>query len=443
MPHADAYPDEPADPITTAYEVTTAVGRCHVDVRAYPLTQRRGPHPLASLLDGSPVAFAPFHPAFGLNGVSDYRRAVFLDTETTGLGGGAGVYCFMVGVGAFETWRDDDESQPWSPERFAARVPAAPPEAPTHFVVRQLFMRNPAEERALLVALADLIEPFEMTVTFNGRTFDLPLLRGRYRQNQRFLPDLRRKTALLGEDRPHLDLLHPARRLWRRRLQSCRLINLEAHILGLHRSEDDVPGYEIPLVYEQFVRTGDPTLIRRVFYHNAEDIVSMVALADQLGRAFDTQAPPAHVATVARQTTVQGLDWVGIAQAHERTGDLAQAEVAYRHALEHVKNPSHRADLFRRLAELLKRQSRWPEAADTWQTWLTSVPGSDPTPYVELAKYAEWQLRDLEQAEMWTAWALHTLRNAHPTAQRPQEQTALAHRLSRIQRKRGGQPASS
>lgn len=423
-------------PVETAQvEIVTPVGCCHVELRAYPLAHHRGPYPLGSLLDHAPGIFAPYHPAFGLRGQHDYRRAVFLDTETTGLGNGAGVYCFMVGVGSFETLSPGD----------LAGVSARPTmsnidDAPTHFVVRQLFMRSPAEERALLVALADLLTPFELTVTFNGRTFDLPLLRSRYQHNRRFLPQLSTGAALLEEDRPHLDLLHPARRLWQRRLQSCRLINLEAQILGLQRSEEDVPGHEIPLLYQEYVRSRNDRLIRRVFYHNAEDIASMVALADHLGRAFQHTPDTAGSRTPVTRA-VHGLDWVGLAQAHERAGDLVQAESDYRRALATVRNPTLRADLFRRLGALLKRQERWDEAATVWQDWLASVPGTDPTPFVELAKYSEWRLRDLEQAEMWTAWALHTLRNAHPpAARRPADQAALAHRLARLQRKRAASP---
>jgi tetratricopeptide (TPR) repeat protein len=339
------------------------------------------------------------------------------------LGGGAGVYCFMVGVGTFEAY------QPYAPDQ----LPGAPDldATPTHFVVRQFFMRNPAEEGALLVALSDLLAAYEMTVTFNGRSFDLPLLRLRYTQNRRFLP-LDRDAALLRAERPHLDLLMPARKVWRRRLQSCRLINLEQMILGLHRSEDDVPGHLIPELYQHYVQTGHAEAMRRVFYHNNEDIVTMVALADHLSRAFgETPAP---------SPTLQGLDWAGLGRAHERAGDFVQAESAYTRALESVRNPADRSDLLRSLADLYKRQGRWAQAAETWQSWITSVPGSDPTPYVELAKYCEWELRDLEQAEMWTAWALHNLQKAHPAARRPGDIRDLEHRLARLQRKR---PANS
>lgn len=417
----------PLDHVVPGYEIANAAGLCYCTVQAFPLDEPRGPHPLGNLLDLPPALFHRFHPTFGVGEMADYRRAAFIDTETTGLGGGAGVYCFMVGVGTFEAY------QPYAPDQ----LPVAPdPDAsPTHFVVRQFFMRNPAEEGSLLVALADLLASYEMTVTFNGRSFDLPLLRQRYTQNRRFLP-LDRDAALLREDRPHLDLLMPARKVWRRRLQSCRLINLEQMILGLYRSEDDVPGHLIPMLYQHYVQTGHAEAMRRVFYHNHEDIVTMVALADHLSRAFTDIDTNTNTNTPAPTASVQGLDWASLGRAHERAGDLAQAEIAYNRALESVRNPSHRSELLASLANLYKRQGRWEQAVETWQNWITSVPGSDPTPYVELAKYCEWEARDLEQAEMWTAWALHNLQKAHPAARRPSDQRDLEHRLARLQRKR-------
>ncbi len=399
-------------------ELSTPAGLCYCRVQAYPLDTPRGPEPLGRLLELPPAVFHRLHPHFGLDGIQNYRRAAFIDTETTGLGGGASVYCFMVGVGTFEAWIPDDSDQlPCAPDLDAP---------PTHFVVRQYFMRNPAEERSLLLALADQLAPYEMTVTFNGRAFDLPLLRMRYAQNRRLLPGLHDAATLLREERPHLDLLMPARKLWRRRLQSCRLIHLEQSVLGLQRTQDDVEGRMIPELYRAYVQTGNAAAMRGVFYHNGEDIISMAALADQLGRAFaeaeNTPTPE------ERSQHIVGLDWVGVAQAHERAGSLAQAEAAYRRALASVSTPADRAELFRRLGELCKRQARWTEAAELWQEWLTSVAGVDPTPYEELAKYCEWQLRDYTQAIMWTSWAIHNLaaapRNTLPATRRRAARTS-------------------
>jgi uncharacterized protein YprB with RNaseH-like and TPR domain len=389
-------------------------GVCYVSTRAYPLEAARGPAQLGSLLTLAPAVFQRYYPVFRLDAATDYRRAAFLDTETTGLGNGAGVYAFMIGVGTFEPWAD-----------LTAGTGAYTHGTTTHFVVRQYFMRSPAEERAVLIAVAELLDGYEMTVTFNGRTFDLPLLRARYAQNRRFAP-LRGGAALLAEDRPHLDLLHPARRLWRKRLQSCRLSNLEAMILGLQRSEDDVPGYLIPALYTDYIRSGNAAEMRRVFYHNCEDIVSMVALAEQLSRAYDEKdAPPVHAEDLA-----------ALGRVYEQAGQLDQAEAAYRRAVDTMRAPRDRADLFARLGQLLKKQNRWDEAAEVWQLWLTSVPGVDPTPYEELAKYCEWHLNDLEQAEMWTGFALHSLHTASTAHGFPGAPARLEHRLARLQRRR-------
>jgi uncharacterized protein YprB with RNaseH-like and TPR domain len=397
--------------------VETSAGCCYVRTVALPLAAPRGPQPLGDLLAQQPALFAPLHPNFGLHPALDYRRAIFLDTETTGLGNGAGVYCFMVGVGTFEILEANPSSDP----------------SPSHFVVRQFFMRHPGEEGALLLALADLLERHEMSVTFNGRTFDLPLLRARLRQNQAIYPDLRGSGRLLNAERPHLDLLHPARKLWRRRLQSCRLIHLEEAILGLRRTEEDVPGHLIPQLYHDYVRDGNAQELRRVFYHNLEDILSMVALAERMGRAL----------SAGDNAPLEREDWLSLGRCYEDLAQWPAAEGAYRRALESVRDPAAKAAAFHCLGQLLKRQQRWAEAAELWELWLTSVPGVDPTPYAELAKYCEWQLGDLEQAEMWTAWAIHNLRSA-PAWQRPPGALAdLEHRLARLQRKRGAGSAGS
>ena len=302
--------------------------------------------------------------------------------------------------------------------------------APTHFVVRQYFMRSPAEEQALLTALSRQLERHDIAVTFNGRSFDLPLLRNRIRYNLRFLPDFARGVPLLHERAPHLDLLMPARRLWKRRLQSCRLANLEQKVLEFVRTEDDVPGRLIPQLYIDYLRSGDARPLQRVFYHNREDIVSMVALADHLTRAFGSQTDS------AQEVELPAADWIALGISYDSQGRNDLAESAYRRALEFTADPHDRAELFARLARLMKRQGRWQEAADAWQAWLSSTPGVDPTPFVELAKYCEWQLNDYDQAEMWTACALYNLQQQDARLAWARTISELEHRLDRIRRKK-------
>ena len=178
--------------------IENAGGTCFVATHATPLGEMRGERSYRRLLAQHPAIFQRIFPKFGLLDEVDFQAAAFIDTETTGLGGGAGVYCFMVGVGTFESVEEGDlEPMPdvtvpspvgfdrLSPRGKERLLPDAA--APTHFVVRQFFMRNPAEEGALLVALAELLQDRTMTVTFNGRTFDLPLLRARVQQNARLI----------------------------------------------------------------------------------------------------------------------------------------------------------------------------------------------------------------------------------------------------------------
>ena len=146
------------------------------------------------------------------------KRWAFLDTETTGLAGGAGTYAFLIGVGSI-----DEEG----------------------FRVRQFFMRDFGEEASLLARLTEYLSGFDVLITYNGKTYDVPLLETRYRM-ARSKPPFARLA--------HLDLLHGARRLWKLRLDSCRLVDLENQILGLER-EGDLPGEMIPYYYFQYLRT--------------------------------------------------------------------------------------------------------------------------------------------------------------------------------------------
>lgn len=398
-------------------------GTCYLAAQVYPLDTPRGARPLGRLLDHTPAAFAPFHPHFSLERAASYATAAFIDTETTGLGIGASIYCFMVGIGTFEVV---------DPQTAIGPAPAGLGRPPTHFVVRQFFMRNPGEEPALLAALVEALAGVDLAVTFNGRSFDLPLLRSRYSYHRRLLAGAFTHLPLMAEDQPHLDLLMPARRLWKRRAESCRLANLEHVVLGHARTEDDVPGSLIPDLYLAYARSGDAGEMRRVFYHNREDIITMVALADRMSLAFsaDLASPAAN--------TLPALDWWSLAHCYEHHGQDEAALVAYRRALDLLAAHPARAELFDRVGGILKRQGRWQEAVEIWESWLTTVPGNDPTPYVELAKYYEWQIHDLAQAAMWAGWALHNLRN---DARRPARSPAIAeleHRLARLSRKQQG-----
>ncbi len=412
--------------------IRNAGGDCYVVTARYGLETVRGQRALADLLGRSPAGLAPLYPAASLHDPFDFRRVAFIDTETTGLGGGAGIYAFMVGVGTFES----DDRQRTTDDGRQTSIPNIQYPVPNpHFVVRQFFMRHPGEELALLTAVAEVLGEREGVVTFNGRTFDVPLLRNRYRFNRHYL-DVEMPAALSNESAPHLDLLHPARRLWKGRLESCALGFLERAILAHTRRGEDVPGSLIPMLYQRYLQGGDATPLGGIFYHNLEDIVSMTFLAERICR---------HVADPleADDGELHGADLLALGQIHEGCGRPDSAERALRQAVRRLDSAAPRAEAFDTLGRLLKRQTRWTEAADLWQQWITTLPGPDPRPYEELAKYCEWQAGDLEQAEMWTAWALHNQQTAPAYQRSRQAVDELTHRLARIRAKRAGDDHST
>ena len=399
--------------------VDTPHGACFVREVAYAGETVRSRYALRDCLTQRVDELARLYPDAHLDRF-DFARAVFLDTETSGLAGGAGAYAFMVGVGAFE-----DRPRSGAPSTGDWPTEAAPPTTPaqpaeSHFVVRQFFMRHEGEERALLHALAEVLDRHSGVVTFNGRAFDLPLLSNRFIM-QRQPPRL--------TDAPHLDLLHPARRLWRGRLPSCALGNLEIEILGLQRDQADVPGWLIPNLYFRYLQTGDASDLVGVFYHNHEDILSMVTLATHLAHLF---------ADPWREETLYALDVAALAWSYDRAGRLADAERAYQHALSHTLPDDIARLTYSRYAQFLKRQGRFAEAATVWQAWITGVGGAVVEPYVELAKYYEWHTSDLEAALMWTRWAEHEVQSWRPSPARRTALAELQHRAARIERKLAG-----
>lgn len=309
---------------------------------------------------------------------------IFLDTETTGLAG-SGALAFMVGVAFFDG-------------------PA--------LVTRQYFLRDQADEAAMLTALADLMATRRGLATFNGALFDVPLLRGRYLMN---------RLTETWSDRPHLDLLPLARRLWRRRLGSVALSALEGTVLGVQRSQADVPGWAIPALYYDYLRTGDAREMARVFYHNEVDLLSMITLATISLRLVS-----------APQTWPHGEDVASLAGWRWQAGEVESAESLFHlaAACEHDSLAAWQASLMQ-LAALLKQQGRRAEAALFWQQ-VAATTQTDIRAHVELAKYYEWHTGDLRAALSCTQAALR-LAERHPAAM--DERSALLHRLARLERK--------
>jgi uncharacterized protein YprB with RNaseH-like and TPR domain len=272
----------------------------------------------------------------------DLSRAVFLDTETTGLAGGTGTAAFLVGIG----FVDGDR-----------------------FRVRQYFMRDYHEEAALLEGLARDLRRFPFLVTFNGKMFDLPLLETRFRLDRARFP---------LSDAPHLDLLHPARRLWKARLESCRLQVLEKELLGVQR-HGDVPGEAIPGIYFDYVRRRDADAMTRVLEHNRLDIVSLAALAVTACRWVEEGAAE------------DPRDVLSLAKVLERARLYERSEAEYRRAVASDRGALRAAALVR-LASRAKRARDHARAAELWQA---AADAGDLLALRELAIHHEHHSRDL------------------------------------------------
>lgn len=341
-----------ADPLAALLggaEHATRLGACFVVERAFPLDHRHGRWPLGAALAAREEAIALLGKAGALSGFQP-RRALFLDTETTGLAGGTGISCFLVGAGWFE---------------------------PDCFRLRQVFMRTPAEEAALLEMVLELARAFESLVSFNGKAFDLPLLETR-------LVLARRREGLRFTQ--HLDLCHPARRMWRDHLATCRLSELEALVLG-HRRGEDLPSALIPALYFRFVREGATDFLPAIFQHNAQDVLALVGLTAHFAHLLDD---PERVGT-------SGSEWLGLARVYEAGGRLEASAECLRRALQEELAPEQRRRALGRLALLARRLGCWDEAVRCWRE-LAAAPGGDPLALVELARYHERRERDLRAA---------------------------------------------
>ena len=322
----------------------------------------------------------------------DLQDFIFLDTETSGLAGGTGTYAFEVGLGRFT-----EEG----------------------FKLAQFFMRHPGEEPALLAGLTAFMDGMKAVVTYNGKSFDIPLLNTRY--------------TMMGMSSPftdvdHFDLLPLARRLWRIRLESRTLGNVERQILGVIRGEEEVPGYLIPEMYFEFLRTQDSRPLAGIFYHNAIDILSLAGLFSHM--AFLLHDPHS-------ENIQHAEDIVALARFFESMADIPRAKSLYQRALGSNLPEDLYWDTLERYSFLLKRQEEWGSAIILWEK---AANNSALYAHEELAKYYEHQVKNLELAQKWTLEAIEKLNKNHMPAYEYQNwKESFEHRLSRLERRIGNQ----
>src|SRR5437868_9171618 len=324
--------------------------------------------------------------------IADPEQWLFLDTETTGLGGGSGTYAFLVGI----AWWDGGGLE-----------------------IEQFFMRECSEERSLLLALRERIAEYPVLVTFNGKSFDWPLLETRYRMSRKIsLPSLR----------AHLDFLHPARNLWRLRLGSVRLSELERHVLGWDRGADLLSGL-IPQIYFDYLRGGPPERLVPVLNHNQMDLRGLAALSSRI----------LSLLSDAENLGQDGLELFGVSRICEKRREHTRARKLYEKSIASVLPAETDRAARRSLALLAKREGDFDLACEFWKTALgNSRHGYDA--YEQLAIYYEHKARDTEEARRIVQQAIEELRRANqmgdiaPAAYR-EIKAKFDHRIARLERK--------
>ncbi len=287
-------------------------------------------------------------------------RWAFLDTETTGLAGGTGTYAFLVGVGSIDA---------------------------TGFRLRQFFMRDYGEEASLLYRLTEHLAGFDVLITYNGKAYDQPLLETRFRMARARHPFDRLE---------HLDLLFGARRLWKLRLESCRLVDLEFQVLGVER-EGDLPGEMIPYCYFEYLRTKQAFQLVPIFHHNALDILSLACLTAIVPFAFRKPEDAA---------VRHGADLIGLARWLLKAERAEEGLLLFRRAVE-MGLPDHL--LFRTLWDIaaLERRLGRQDAALAAVTELAGTRNPFRARALEeLAKHYEHRERNYSMALEMTRSAL-------------------------------------
>jgi len=349
---------KPIETVVPGREYQTNFGSLFSLGHSYPQNYLHGRQPVL-----------PQHPIYGLARWSrvpeleqkNLDQFIFLDTETTGLSGGTGTMAFMVGVARFR-----GES----------------------LAMEQFFLRSPAEEAALLAGLEEFCDGMAAVVTYNGKSFDIPILNTRY---------ILQGFTSPFEDLPHLDLLHLTRRIWRARLEQCNLGNIEQQILQLQRDGDEVPGYLVPEYYAQYLRDGNAEPLRGIFYHNEQDVLSLAALfalfTDML------EAPTAW-------ETPSSQDLTSLGRLLEHMGEVDGAVNLYQRGAQAAESARTKLEPLLAQAKLHKRHGEYSRALPLWE--LAAADGSLEA-LEELAKYHEHSTRQLEKALAYTNQALRLL----------------------------------
>ena len=364
-------------------ELTRTSGGTFVTVKTvYPATHFHGSVLLEDAISAVPYPFSAFTAHDDPTQV-DPNNLLFIDTETTGLGG-AGAVPFLIGYGRLVN---------------------------STFEITQFLIPDYADETAMLETLLEQVHKQATLVTYNGGAFDIPLIRDRMIIN-RVARDF---TAGGG----HIDLLHPTRRLFKRRIKDCSLVNAEQQLLGFFR-ESDTPGYLIPAIYFDWLATEETSQLTGVLEHNRLDILSLHFLMAHIHRAFQTEGDSLRA----------GEDLYSLSRVYRRRSHHDKAlKICDRIEHEQVELT---AEMLLFHAQTLKKVGDWPRAAKIWEQLAPGISREGYLANIELAKYFEHRIQDYSRA------VTHTKSAIRRCTYSKLEQERLVQRLKRLTTKQQG-----
>jgi uncharacterized protein YprB with RNaseH-like and TPR domain len=346
--------------ILNAERLINQFGESFIVINKYPLDYQHGKVNFKTTSEISALSTAArVNTADG----TGLQNLLFLDTETTGLSGGTGTLAFLIGLGYFS---EDG------------------------FVLKQLILQDPSKEPAMLLELLNILDSYSGIVTYNGKGFDAPLLRSRLVLN-RFPVDRFQELS-------HFDLLYLSRRIWKNRLPSRALQDLEHEILEIPRTEDEVPGWMIPEIYFNFQRTNDPTPLKGVVYHNGMDILSLAALFLYLSTSLEN---------IHQVEKFDPIDYFSLGQIYFDNGMKEFAEKIFLTSYVQDKLPKDlRLKLLHNLSSMKKSRGDYDQAMIYWEE---GAKYEEIESILEIAKYYEHQKKEYSSALSWTEKAIFYL----------------------------------
>jgi uncharacterized protein YprB with RNaseH-like and TPR domain len=375
----------PIENVVEGKEIITPFGNAFVIEEVYNFDPRSEDIPLEFT-----ASFANISTWIGDPNIDRFspENFTFLDTETSGLAGGTGTYAFLIGIGNFTK---------------------------QGFTLSQFFMRDPFDEPAHLAAVLGALDNTKVLVTYNGKSFDVPLLNTRFITNGEPPP-------LISQS--HIDLLHLARRLWRDRLPSRTLGSIEENILGTQRTGEDIPGWMVPSIYFDYIRSGDARPLKNVLYHNAMDIISLATLLNHISEMLDDP----H-----RGLVLEGVDLISIGKIYEDIGEIDAAAECFARGLEEDLPQFTRKQAVFRWSIMEKRRNNYDQSM---QLWRNAAEDQELYAHEELAKVFEHKIKDYSQAIYWTELAISII-ESHDFSQLDRNlwSSKLEHRLHRLERK--------